>query len=1671
MAKDGTYARPKKANGLKLGCLFGLLLSALHVAAARLPTEYLELEYVESTGVQSVDSDYVPSGNVVVDADFAFTDPMTVQQRVFGTSTGDGNFLTLTVYINSWNCYAWAYKDGWGNWTSTEVPVTIDRKRLVLDGVDNTVTLVDVASGTTNHAAKIATTHVKTARAPLRLFANISDGTAIKENGRLRLYACAIHDATRTAVRNFVPCRRLSDGEVGLYDTVTEAFFSDQNGIGLVAGPAADVAPFHVSAPDDQTWDAAMAECCPSVVVTDKATGATLAEGTDYELAYANNTGVGEAWVVVTGLGDYAGERMERTFNIFPSTSRLPEGYREVKYIRAYGSQYIQTAVFATPQTMAAIDATVAPVSPSTYLFNATPATDEATGLLFHAYVNALSMFAATCGDATTVEDGIAVGKPWNKDGFCTASVITPKPFERYVVAIDSARSAYWIDGRKTIDLTMAREQNSANPFRVFEKTSGFIHSFRVAENGETTHAFIPCVRTSDGVAGLHDVKSDTFCANASSSDQPFTAGPFAYTYELAVAPIDVQAWDGAQAVVPTLTVTDRATGVALVADEDYTVAFSGNDAAGTATAIVTGQGAYAGSAATNTFTIYRTGGAFTYASWNVHDFTQGPATNGLIEAWGNLKDALDAYHAFLGDLSADWLGVNDSVSQFVYQWGQMGSRRGVFLDYPQTTLGDASGAIPRSTFCNNRFEVLSSQEVEGCALEQRVKVDGSYEAVFVNVRLSDSTAERTAQIAALANRYKDEPRVIVSGEFRTERTLSDGRRHTDWSALDPLAAAGFHLANTAALLGPVHDRATPNAATTHIASKGFAVTSVSVKPPFVSDADEHGLSDDAVLVCSFAPLAFGRVMRPSNPVPQLYTGAALTPVVTANDAYVVTPPENAVTVGVYAVTVALKDKTATTWDDGTTADVTRTFTVEKAANGWVEKPSVSVSRWERRDGTPGTIAPGRAVFGGTPTCNYTDAQLAALTKGTYAVVFTVPGTDNYDALEYVVNVTVTETFRTSVSADGATADVQFSYSDKPRKLYLVYGFGDGAGETSKWDHVVCVGDVAPGVTAWSGIELPETIGYEHPNYRFLVSGDFGSASYEMDGLMAQWDAVENAGRGVHAAAPATWTELVKDVSATWEGTPVFGTDAVTLDGASFQTTLAGAADAINARALTVQVMMRPDASKWQIYQGVFQFGPGSDNRSLILDTRHQTEVGQGIYSFGGLQYREGGWHGRSAVLASNWYAGTNVMVTVTVDATGAHLWFDDATQPVFTTVGGGKEATSDLFTFGRYIGNKAYPMDVHAIRVYNRTLSADEIAANYKVDADRFGVRFAETSALLTAAKPVWAEVRGGTRANVRFTAAERARKLWFVWGARDAGPQTNGWAGAACVADVPAGVASFANLELPAASRGAGCGRFLLANAEQLSTDYVMDGLLAQWDGIDNAARNVHESSPTSWVDLVSGRAMTVFGSPTYGEKSIHNGSDSYFQTEIAGAADAINANAFTVQVMLRPDPDVWQDYQGVFQFGPGSGNRSLILDTRPDAPGGAKFSFCGLQYREGGWNFRSAVTAPNWYFGTNVLVTVTTDATGAHLWFDDAVQPVFTTVGGGKEATSDLFTFGRYLGNQSYPMTAYAIRVYNRTLSVAEIAANCILDRTRFLDGEPPWDASAPLEIAAPTLIILR
>ena len=202
--------------------LLGLigLLFAVPAVAATLPAGYTELEYIESTGTQWIDTG-LTRGKFV--HDIAFT---TVSNyNLMGNAAGAGWYWGQQRRYASGNGYELATNNITGM-NSTERRVVeydnLDSDGITLSAGGQTVTYSTTGTTSTNYS----------------LF-RIWDSDQYYVNAKL--WGFQAYDANGTPVRNMVPVKRNSDNKVGMYDTVSGQFFTNAGTGDFVAGPAVGI--------------------------------------------------------------------------------------------------------------------------------------------------------------------------------------------------------------------------------------------------------------------------------------------------------------------------------------------------------------------------------------------------------------------------------------------------------------------------------------------------------------------------------------------------------------------------------------------------------------------------------------------------------------------------------------------------------------------------------------------------------------------------------------------------------------------------------------------------------------------------------------------------------------------------------------------------------------------------------------------------------------------------------------------------------------------------------------------------------------------------------------------------------------------------------------------------------------------------------------------------------------------------------------------------------------------------------------------------------------------------------------------------------------------------------------------------------------------------------------
>lgn len=179
---------------------------------ADLPTEYQQVEYIESTGTQYIDTGVIPSNTVgfkikmelpeVASDTFRFGCRQDAGNTrfVLGTSNGVVYFGFNTTISGTWTIKANTSFEGSLNYLNSRV--------------------ANVNNANDQQLSDISTNFTY----PLIMFGRNSAGTI--SSSAQKIYSCKITDGSEI-VRDFIPCYRIADNVIGMYDKVNDVFYTN----------------------------------------------------------------------------------------------------------------------------------------------------------------------------------------------------------------------------------------------------------------------------------------------------------------------------------------------------------------------------------------------------------------------------------------------------------------------------------------------------------------------------------------------------------------------------------------------------------------------------------------------------------------------------------------------------------------------------------------------------------------------------------------------------------------------------------------------------------------------------------------------------------------------------------------------------------------------------------------------------------------------------------------------------------------------------------------------------------------------------------------------------------------------------------------------------------------------------------------------------------------------------------------------------------------------------------------------------------------------------------------------------------------------------------------------------------------------------------------------------
>lgn len=226
----------------------------------------------------------------------------------------------------------------------------------------------------------------------------------------------------------------------------------------------------------------------------------------------------------------------------------------------------------------------------------------------------------------------------------------------------------------------------------------------------------------------------------------------------------------------------------------------------------------------------------------------------------------------------------------------------------------------------------------------------------------------------------------------------------------------------------------------------------------------------------------------------------------------------------------------------------------------------------------------------------------------------------------------------------------------------------------------------------------------------FTSGGGGGDIPYITDGLVAMWDGIWNAGVGVHDQNATTWKDLVTGINPSVTGSLSWGTDKAVFDGStvlSFDSE--NIRSIVNSGNTTVECVCLRNVRK--NYDGPFMF---AGNRGILVN-------GSSFNTWDSVSYL-------GAYKNHQTRNGLNVLNRVILNASLKTLNYqvtEFSSKSIlisgsFVRTSGSTSSSACKIGYGYDACMKGY---IHAIRIYNRSISASELDVNYAVDVARFNL------------------------------------------------------------------------------------------------------------------------------------------------------------------------------------------------------------------------------------------------------------------------------------------------------------------------------------------------------------
>lgn len=515
----------------KVKYVLGIASVILAAGSARADSinNYLVLQYLESSGTQAIDTGVKFGPMTRMKFRMQVLNGTTVSQigviDNFGT---DGNYDRFHFNVNSGIMRVWCDRQGVGCPSTTseggtwhDYDINLVDNKVYRDGatdISGVYTKASGYAGTTDEHSTIWLFGRNSNMPNLISYATVRIGNVeIWQDG-----SGAEHD------RLLLPCKRLSDNVLGMYDVVRNEFLTNVGTGTFVAGTEA------LGCVDDVPPQVFNGEpSCPSVSIVNG--GHKRVENTDYTLAWANNTETGLGKLTITPIGSYADDLVRKVdFWIVSPETKLPAEYQRIAYLESTkdGKQQIDTLIHPTGNMRIEIrfQSPVAALMGMVGMIDDSPSFER-----FHlgcTSSNPDSLFAGLGNNYTAgMSYSAYVGNNWATMAAKTGFNDNNEPCGWFAVNATNVLSLTNIGTFRADNSTFGLFGRLSNNDSLKTYSAYRVMYMDVKEGDDQilTHRLVPCRRVADGELGVYDTVTRQFLYDTGRKARGadvFLAGP-----------------------------------------------------------------------------------------------------------------------------------------------------------------------------------------------------------------------------------------------------------------------------------------------------------------------------------------------------------------------------------------------------------------------------------------------------------------------------------------------------------------------------------------------------------------------------------------------------------------------------------------------------------------------------------------------------------------------------------------------------------------------------------------------------------------------------------------------------------------------------------------------------------------------------------------------------------------------------------------------------------------------------------------------------------------------------------------------------------------------------------------------------------------------------------------